>query len=320
MSCVSVCDCNFSMSNTGTDCQTAMEVTKKLILVPIYDSTGARNYVDLTTTLNTAYFTAFRDQADTSKRWYPIPELKDVKDARDTPIVQQFADGTSLYVREGARKFEGMIVGKQASPQLKGKIESARCGPMGVYLIDRNGSLIGIVSEDKTKLYPIRLDSDSITAQWATATDTTVQAINLVFNFHPDENDACLGMVLKSEMDDADLLMLRGLINVYVTISGISQTGATAAFYNEFGTPINPKAVTGLETTDFESTVTGDPSKIRNTTDGADIAITATESTVTPGTYTLAWASQTVSDVLHLGLNKSGFDFTNVNGTVITIV
>lgn len=317
--CVKTCDCNYSMTNTGAECTPLMEVTKKLMLMPVYDSTGVRNYIDLTTTLDEAYFTGLVNQTDASKRLFPLPALKDIKDSRGNPIVQKFADDSTIYVRDGIRAFDGMIPGRDGNPIMKAKIEAARCGELGVFLVDRKGGLIGAISDDGTKLYPVRLDSESVSAQYIRATDTTVQALQLTFNFHPDESDSCLRIVLDSEMGDADLLTLKGLVNVYATFSSVTATGAHVKLYTEYGTIVNPNTVKGLVTADFVSAATGTASKVRNQTSGTDVTVTATESTTSPGTYTLAWASQTTGNKIAIDCKKDGFDFTAVAAAPITM-
>lgn len=319
MGCVKTCDCNFSMSNTGTDCSPAMEVVKKLMLMPVYDSTGVRNYIDLTDDIDASTFTDLINDPDSSKRLYPLPEMKDIEDTRANPILQTFKDGSNIFIRDDARQFKGIIPGKDGNTILKGKIEAARCGEVGVFMVDRVGSLIGTISDDGTKLYPTRIDSESLAAIFGKATDTTVQQLMISFNFDPDESDSCLRMVTKSEMDDADLLILKGLIDVYAIYTGAATTGVTVKLYTDYGTPKTPTTVKGLTTTDFVSSTDAATSKVRNETDSANIAVTVTESTDEPGTYDLAWAAQTPADVMIIKPLKDGFDFKEVVTSKVTI-
>jgi hypothetical protein len=91
--------------------------------------------------------------------------------------------------------------------------------------------------------------------------------------------------------------------------------------YNKYGDFINGSPVEGLLIADFASSVTETGSKIRNTTDGADVTLTTvTESTSQAGRYTLAYTSQTVSDVLQPYVKKNGLDGTTMIGTTGTVV
>ncbi len=297
-----------------------MEVTKRIDIIPYYDSTGARNFIDLTGTIDQAMFTAMINEADDSKRLYPLPQLKDIEDTRGEPITEKFKDDTQVFIRDGIRNFAGLIVRKDAQVKLKSAIESARCGDVGVYLVDRKGDYIGVVSDDKTKLYPIRLDSDSISATLIKTTDTTTQKIRLMFSFHPDEDDGCLGMIANNEMNDATPLLFKGLLNVYATFSSITTTGANVKLYTDYGTPITPAVVEGMLSANFVSSVTAAAAKVRNTTDSADVTVTATEQgSPLEGTYALAWAAQTSTDAIVVDLLANGFDFTAVRNSPIAI-
>lgn len=325
MGCKPVCNCNFTMGNTGYGCIPLIHVTKKVMIIPYLDTTGAQNYIDVsgTTTLNNAYFVALINQADTSKRLFPLPELKNVEDKRSEPIVQKFNDESTIFIRNGIRNFKGIIPGKTGSPVLTGKIEAARCGDVGVYLVDRLGSIIGILSDDKTKLYPIRIDSESLSATYGAASDTTTQMIELSFNFHVDEQDSCIGMIQSTDYaSDVTMLTYKGLLDVYVKYTSPSTTGAIAEFYTDFGTPMAKVRVTGLVVSDFVSSVGGATSKVRDTVGAVDLTLsTATEGTGTSaGIYTLVWTpAQATADKIVTLIKKTGYDAIGVVSTPVTV-
>jgi hypothetical protein len=311
-----VCDCNNTLANQGTGCTPLFNVIAKLIAVPTYDSTGARNGIDLTDTLNEAYFTALINQSDASKRWYPLPEMKNVASPRADAVVTEWEDGTTEFVRQGSKSFTGVIPSNNANPMVLGQIESLRCGDVSVYVIDSKGSLRGSISSDGSTLYPIRLDSPSISANLQDASGTANQKMDIKFSFHPDEQDADLRMITADELGGSYLLATKGLIEVTMVISGISTTGATVKMKTPFGTQLNPVLKKGLVTADFISSVGAATSKVRNVTDGADVAVTATED-ATGGTYTLAWTAQTVSDVVTVLAKSTGYSFTATNLTIV---
>lgn len=311
-----VCDCNNTLANQGTGCTPLFHVIAKLIAVPTFDSTGARNGIDLTDTLNEAYFTALINQTDASKRWYPLPEMKNVASPRTDAVVTEWEDGTTEFVRQGNKSFTGVIPSNNANPMVLGQIESLRCGDVSVYVIDAKGSLRGSLSSDGTTLYPIRLDSPSISANLQDASGTANQKMDIKFSFHPDEQDADLRMITADELGGSYLLSTKGLIEVTMVISGISTTGATVKMKTPFGTILSPVLKKGLVTADFISSVGGATSKVRNVTDGADVAVTVTED-ATGGTYTLAWTAQTVSDVVTVLAKSNGYSFTATNLTIV---
>lgn len=317
---VKVCACDVSMSNTGTACMPAMQVAKKLITIPVFDYAGVRNGLDLTTPITLATFAAFINDTDDSQRMYPLPEMKNINDTRNDPVTEEFDDGSKFFIREGTRNFESIIVPPFASPILKGKLDAIRCNEMGVYIIDRKGSLIGIISDDGTKLYPIRIDSGSFSAQLLSPTNSTVSKLQIRFSFNPEEDDACLRMITPAEMDGANLLVINGLLDVHATFSSISTTGFTVQMDTEFGTALTKVPVEGLVIADFISSVTLATSKARNVTDSADITLTTVvESTTVPGQYVVVMPAQTSADVLTVTCKKNGYDFTLVADEVVTI-
>lgn len=305
MTCQS-CSCNVSLSNTGSACTPIMQVTKQLILVPKYDNDGDRNKVLFTDVLNQAYFTALINQADPTKRWYPLPELKNIEDVRGDNIIETFEDQSSVFIQEGARTFSGLMIASigsgAGSAQLKGKIESFRCTEFGAYHIDKNGNLIGSLTEDGLGLYPIDIDPQSLSAMLMKTTDTTIQKLNIRFNYSTLECDENLRMIAASELGGANLLGLRGLITVYPEYSNIDNTTFTAKLYTDFGTPANPVVVKGLVAADFA---------LFNVDDNASVTIVSvTESP--DGTYVFTFASQDNGEELRLTPTKNGYDFNPV--------
>ncbi len=311
-----VCDCNNTLANQGTGCTPLFNVAAKLIAVPTYDSTGARNSIDLTDTLNEAYFTALINEADASKRWYPLPEMKNVSSPRTDAVVTEWEDGTTEFVRQGSKSFAATIPSNNANPMILGQLESIRCGEISVFVIDNKGSLRGSLNSDGTLLYPIRIDSPSFSANLQDATGTANQKMDIKFSFHPDEQDADLRMITADELGGSYLLAVKGLIEVTMVISAISTTGATVKMKTPFGTQLNPVLKKGLTAPSFISSVGAATSKVRNTTDGADVAVTVTED-ATGGTYTLAWTAQTVSDVVAVLATATGYHFTATNLTIV---
>ena len=298
MSCTT-CKCGVGLSNTGTACTPIMQVAKKIILVPYFNDAGTINSVSLSATLNTSFFTAKVNNADKSVRWFPLPELKNVVDERAENRLESFDDGSSVFISEGDRSFTGMLI--KGTPKLKGKIESARCVEIGVYIVDKNGSLIGVLDEANGLLLPIKLDEASVSARLMKTTDSTIQKLELKFNFSADEKDENLAMISCDELD-ATLLNLKGLLDITPVFSSITTTSFVVKLKTEYGTPITPVLDEGLIATDFA---------LYNDTDSASVTIiSAVESP--DGTYTITYAAQTSADIMFLTPTKNGRDYSNV--------
>lgn len=305
-----VCDCNNTLANQGTGCTPLFHVAAKLIAVPTYDSTGARNGIDLTDTLNEAYFTALINEADATKRWYPLPEMKNVSSPRADAIVSEWEDGTTEFVRQGSKSFAAVIPSNNANPMILGQLESIRCGEVSVYVIDNKGSLRGSLSSDGATLYPIRIDSPSFSANLQDATGSTNQRMDIKFSFHPDEQDADLRMITADELGGSYLLAVKGLIEVTMVFSSLATTGVVVKMKTPFGTELNPVLKKGLLVAGFISSVGGATSKARNVTDGSDISITGVTEDSAGGTYTLTWTAQTSADVVAILATAPGYHFT----------
>lgn len=315
-----LCSCNVALQNTGRPgCIPVFGVTKQLILVPMIADDGKENSIDPTDTLNSAYFTALINQADDSKRWYPTGPMKNITGERADPIMETFDDGTKSFIRNGPRTFSGMIL--KGGPVLLNQLNSNRCSTFGVYMIDLDGSIYGKVKYNNGLLYPIEVQASSFYGKLVFSTDTTIEKIMLGFEWGVDERDEDLRMIQSVSITGINLASVSGLINAYVEVVSCGQTSSVLRIYNQYGNMVTGSPVEGLVVTDFVSSVTGTGSRIRNTTTNADVTITTvTESTTTPGTYTLAYTSQTVGNKLQPLIKKNGLDGSTMIGTDVTVV
>lgn len=311
------CKCDNTLGNTGTPtCQPIMSVMKNIIVVPRFDSTGARNYIDLTATLNQAYFTGKVNESDPSKRWYPIRDIKNVTSEKGDSIIETFEDQSTVFIQEGVRSFAGLLA-KQSPNYLK-KIKDYRCTEIDIYVVDKEGNLIGMKTEEG-KLFGIMVDNQSWNPTLAFGTDTTVQKILLAFNFEIDEKDENLEMITASDINPVNLLNLSGLLDVYSKVSGISTTGYTLTLTYSYGSVLNKGKVKGLVLADFISSVTATTAKVRNQTDSTDITISSVTET-SDGVYVFVITpAQTSADVLIPFAKKNGFDFADLKLNTVVI-
>jgi hypothetical protein len=292
-----MCDCSLSYTNTGLpDCKTLMAVAKRLFLVPTFDSTGVRNKIATGDTLNAAYFAALINQADKSKRWYPLPEIVNVEDARGDATYETLADGKKVFVSDGIRAFKAWLIKQPA--QLKAKLDNWRCLGMSVYFVDKEGNLIG--ETDGTDFYPIPVDNDTLVALLVKTTDTTTQKIQISFEFQATVDDGDLRIITQDEAG-MDLLTLEGLLDVNMSAAAsISTTSFKTSMTLDYGTFKTKDIATGFVAGDFA---------LYNVTDAASVTIvTCVESP--DGTYTFTYTAQTSGDILRLTPTHTGFEFT----------
>ena len=313
--------CNYSLGNTGVGCTPLLAVAKKVIVVPIYDSTQARNRITLATTLNQAFFDALVNQSDATKRWYPLPFIKNAESDRGDNIVEAFNDGSSIFIQQGTKAFSAVIVEKDAPARLLKFLNTFRNIDFGIYIVDKENNLVGMKNA-AGYLDPIRVDAASWGPKFVDPKDQNCQKIMLNFNWHVNELDENLDVLAASELvAGTDVASLEGLVDVYGTVSLITTTSFRIELYTLYGTQKNPVRDTGRLVADFISTVGAATSKIRDTTDNADITISSVTETATPGIYDVVITpAQTTGNVLVPFLTFKGRDYQNVkNLTTITI-
>jgi len=305
---MATCDCgNITLGNSGrADCTNIANATNNLILVPTFDSTGAKNYIDTSVTLDLAYFTALINQSDKTKKIYPLPAMKNVTSERAEPNKQEFPDGSSIVLQQGVKSFNGEWVGKDASTAFMSKIENYGCSDVSAYIIDVDGSVIGN-GEDTDKLYPIKLDGDTWFINLMDAVmGSSVQALKLTYQYDRGELDSNLRMIVASETT-TDMRDLRGLQDVTAgAASGIATTGFVTVLTGSYGTAKTANSIKGLLAADFT---------VYNETQTASVTITSvTESP--DGTYTFLFGAETSADVLTLALVKDGLEMTDLTVTI----
>lgn len=312
-------NCATGGENTGVPCVPIIRALEKFVFVPTYNSLGVANEIDVTAgPFNAAYFAALVNQVDASKRWFVLPQLKNVENVRAESLMESFNDGSKVFIEQGIRNIVGLIVGSDASPQLKGKIVSHRGNGISIYGIDKAGNLVGKVGSTASMLAPIELEADTIDAILQMTTDTTIQKIAIMFDINISEDDSLIRILAASEMA-VSIKNLRGLYDVTSANSGISTTGVTVTLKTQGGTLLNPVMVEGLLIADFVSSVGGATSRLYNDTDNLNVTIlTLTESA--PGVYDLTFAAQTVADVMIVKPLKDGFDFSAVEANTFVIV
>ncbi len=306
MSATCACD-GISLANSGQPgCVPIAKAQKKIIIVPYYDSTGTINYINTAVTLNAAFFLAKINHADPSKRFYVLPEVKNVTDEKADSVFEEFEDNTKAFIKEGVRTFAGMII--KGSYALLGALKSYKCQQdLGVFIIDNDGNIIGANNTTGLYLNPIRLESSSWDAKLVKSTDTTIQKILLGFQFHISEQDENLRMLTPEDMPGVSPLTFSGLLTVYANYINNTDDLTTVQLY------VNNGAETLRSRFPVKGLVTGDFALYNTTTDEAVVITTFTESTGTPkGIYVLEYAAQTAGDILRLTITKNGYDFSNV--------
>ena len=267
------------LGNTGQmSCPYLMKIIKRVMLVPLYDSSGDPTKIANADLTKTALQLRF-NESEQQDRIYPLPLLENVTDERGEPITFEWDGGGKSFIRENPRTFSGRI--KRITPELTGRILKWNGQEMGFYAFDADGNFI--YSKDATggsDYYPIQIDSGSLYAGLIKATNSDPLMGMITFDTEKSVKDSDLRYVLADNLDFNGLSNtdVYGLIevNVSITSSSATQTVFTASLDNGV-------ALEGLTSSDIE---------LYNVTDSASVTVTTlTESATVPGTYTAAYSS-----------------------------
>lgn len=321
-------NCNYGFSNTGTGCVPIQKVVKKLIFVPYFDSTGTVNTILMSgAPFNAAYFSALINQEDPSKRWFPTPFMKNASNKRADSIKKQYDDNTSAIVQQGVRHFSAIIVGKDASPQLLGKLLSGRTLNMGFYELDKDNNLIGMRNVPG-QLDPIRIDSDSFDPIFNPGDDKNEPELMIQFDIHVNEIDANIDLLSYGDLaSDVSMNIFEGLMDITPTWTNLVATSNNLTLqantpYGSIKTPLTDK---GLTAAMFVGKISGTPSRIYDKTTAADKTITSVtegqDAYGRPnGIYTIVLSvAGTAADVLQPKVVRTGRDYTLLNVTDVTL-
>ncbi len=315
------CDCNVTLSNTGTPgCMPIQDVAKRLILVPMVDASNVKNRIEIASIPTNTEIIALLNQADDKKRFYPLPEMENVTNERGDPISEDFPSGKNVKIRNGVKTFSGQML--SLSGDYAKQIEAFGCSNMGAYIVDAQGNLIGDGS-DAEYLAPLSLDQETWDVRTMDTTDTTIAKIQLGFQWSISVKDSDVRMLLSTDfLTGVDWLEYNGLLDLTGTVlTSPTQTATTFSMKitNGFGSLKNPGTASGLIYQNFIATNIDDPA---NT-----ITISAAaESSTSAGTYAFTYAMTTpnAGEKFVISLDASaatpvyGFDDSKIKSTQIT--
>ena len=289
------CNCNVGLSNTGRPgCVPLQSVTSKLIMVPLTDNQGNLNGINLTNPLPT--WSDLVNEADASKRWFPLPEFENVELPKADSQFEEANSGRMAFLRQGKRSFAGELWGDDSTPTLLGKLSAGRCVQFGVYIVDVNGNLIG--SKSNGFLYPIPVDEQSWDPKFMFATDSTVQKIMLGFDFYRLFDESTMYMITTTEAG-INFNDLSGLIDVNLTVdSQVTTVSVTVLAAFDYGTALNPII--------FQGATNSADWSIYNVTTSTLIGVPSGVTEAPAGTYTVDYTF-VATNVYTLSVTKDGF-------------
>ena len=275
-----ICQCNGQIANTGLPSGLAeFGVIYGLYMVPLIANDGTRNGLDISTpaTLGTQLL-AMVNNVDPSKRAYPLMGLNEVNPETATPEYQTFSNGTRKKLRDGIAKLSYQIV--DVNEVYFGKIKD-NCTEFGLFLVDSCGNVKGEV--EGTKFYPRPVNAGSYSAMFMPRKDANVSFVQVEVDYDIISGDENQTLITADEFGANVPSKLKGLIDVNLEVTPVNATTLTVEAYSDFGTATQKLPVRGLLAANFS---------VYNVTTNANVTLTSvTESTTTPGTYTVVLAS-----------------------------
>lgn len=291
------CLCGTGLGNLGlSSCVVNRNVTNKLFFVPVYDSTGVKNKLDLTGTINEATIIALINQSDASKRWYLSPVFENVVKATADTTFEEAPSQRKKRIKAGKKSFSAEHW--DVAPQLEGKYNEYLCGGWGVIELDIDGNLIG--KKVGTDLYPIPVDGDSFDVKYVDPTDTATSKLMVSFDYNRLMKSEELWLISADELG-ADLNDQDGLKDVELEFVSKTSTQVVVNATLSYGTAVQLLKVKGLLAADF--------ALYNNTLSASHTIATVTEGTgANEGQYTITYAAITGSvDNLTLSMAKDGY-------------
>lgn len=306
-----LCDCTTAFGNTGlSPCEQIAKATVTWILMSKYNAEGELNFIDVSNpaTLGATVRALTTAATDPLSRLYPLPVAENVTAEKTATIFETAPSNRKYRVQEGVRTFLGQFMGDNSSVRFLGELNKFGCDELVFFNVDTDGSIWGSTQEEG-KLYGVDLSSSSFDTMLMFATDTTTQKIQLQFDVAYGFDDSTWKSITAANLGYS-ALALRGLVSANMVAGTITTTSTVVSISYATNSAVNQtKPITGLLPADFTVNEL-DP------TPGAVVVLTAPESLVTPGTYTVTWAAQTSADILEISAARGSFEIFPVQVTI----
>jgi hypothetical protein len=296
------CNCDTGLFNLQSGaCIIHPAITRKYVFVEYFKADGSINGVDLSAAFGEAQIDALLNQTNKALRWYLSDSISNFVTERADPNTETI-DNVNFITSQGIRTMSSDFLASSA--ELAKKINGNNCVDMGVYLIDEDNNINGIVNRDNF-LDPIRLERNSF-GKVVFPTESTIFKVMFSSTWQKSVQDGDLRSLAYAD-HQTDILNKRGLIDVNESnAAALTSTTATVRFTTADGSALG-SAFTGL--------LVGDFAMFNSTTQLAVVVTLAVENP--DGTYELTYAAQTALDLGTITATQAGFEFETANITFL---
>lgn len=287
------CNCDTGLFNLQSgSCIVNPAITRKFIFVEYFKADGTINGIDLTAPFGETEIDARLNQTDKKLRWYLSDTASNFVTERADPNTETI-DNVNFITSQGTRTMSADFLASSAD--LAKKIDSNNCIEMGVYLVDEDNGISGILSRDGF-LDPIRLEKNAF-GKVVFPNESTIFKVMFSSTWQKSVKDGDI-KVLTFDDHQTDILNKRGLIDVEAKNAATTSGGSATIEYITSDGSAYGSAFTGL--------VVGDFAIINETSSSSVSPLSAVENP--NGTYSITFASQTASDVGTIVATKQGFE------------
>ena len=296
------CNCDTGLFNLQSgSCLINPAITRKFVFVEYFKADGTINGIDLSAPFGETEIDALLNQTDKKLRWFLSDTASNFVTERADPNTETI-DNVNFITSQGIRTMTADFLA--SSSELAKKIDSNNCVEMGVYLVDEDNGISGILNRDNY-LDPIRLERNAF-GKVIFPTESTIFKVMFSSTWQKSVQDGDL-RVLTFADHQTDMLNKRGLIDVKESnAAALTSTTATVRFTTVDGSAYG-SAFTGL--------LVGDFAMFNATTQLAVVVTLAVENP--DGTYELTFAAQTATDLGTITATSAGFEFEVANITYL---
>jgi hypothetical protein len=301
-----LCSCDTGVNGFGViDCYGAPDRVVGLAFQSL--KSGGFNNV-ITAPLSQSDWEGLLWNKDGEQRLSLLSDVKAYVSERDDAVTETI-DTIDYFISEGKKMVSFQIIG---SPyKLKEYVDSLRCQRSGFYGISASGQVLGRSKSTgaQDEIFSIPVQQGTIYSKMIDKTKETLAKMQVTFQIDENFNDADLVFIPVDEVT-ADLFDTEALIQGTAVSAGTSTTTTTSQDVQLNFSLSGQISANGQEPLEaFTQTLTWEA--YNNTTLAALSLVGVSESSVTPGLYTITWTvAQTTADVIKFSASSTApFNF-----------
>lgn len=295
-----ICVCGGRLGATGIgNCVIKFSTTHNYILMPIYNGSGAKNFIDLSdATLGATLVELTTTATPMLERLYPLPFAENIDRTKSETTFETPPSGNKYKVQEGLRQNIMEFMDDNATFAFARELDEFGCTKMGYFAVDINGTIEGHVDDSNpNRFYPLPMMKGSFDKMVMYATDTTVQKLKLQFDLQRSFDETRNYYITSNDLG-YPATELVGLIPASIVVSNITSTGATFTITENGNSPLNKRPVEGILLAAFD---------LLNVTTGLSVSVTGANE-ISPGVYECTWVAITGANIFEITANATGYD------------